>query len=214
LQTDPVLQTASARRGGRGNPQRRTVALPAPVAGEAPRRGRSARSFARRSMRPATLGAILHAGYGVAHGDRRTVPSGGALYPLELYPVVRRAEGLVAGVYRYDPAQHRLELVRGGQVDEELDSVCALDGQLRDAATVVFLAAVFWRTRFKYGLRGYRFALLEAGHCAQNMLLAAHRRDVGALPLGGYYDGAAERLVEVDGVDEAVVYAVAFEGDT
>ena len=41
-----------------------------------------------------------------------------------------------------------------------------------DAAVTVVFAATFWRSRFKYGQRAYRFALLEAGHAAQNLLLA------------------------------------------
>jgi SagB-type dehydrogenase family enzyme len=83
-----------------------------------------------------------------------------------------------------------------------------LDG----VAVVVLVTAVFWRTRCKYGLRGYRFALLEAGHCVQNMLLAARAVDAAALPLGGLYDARAEALVNVDGVEESVVYAVALGG--
>ena len=46
------------------------------------------------------------------------------------------------------------------------------------------VTAMFWRTRFKYGLRGYRFALLEAGHVVQNAVLAATAMRVAALPLG------------------------------
>ena len=47
---------------------------------------------------------------------------------------------------------------------------------------------MFWRTRFKYGLRGYRFALLEAGHVMQNAVLAAAALALPALPVGGFYD--------------------------
>ncbi|HEX7582631.1 MAG TPA: nitroreductase family protein, partial [Gaiellaceae bacterium] len=82
----------------------------------------------------------------------------------------------------------------------------------RDATAVVFVTSVFWRTRFKYGLRGYRFALLEAGHVVQNVLLAAAALRVAALPLGGFYDARAEKLLGVDGVDESVVYAVVLGG--
>ena len=71
---------------------------------------------------------------------------------------------------------------------------------------------MFWRTRFKYGLRGYRFALLEAGHAAQNLLLAATALRVPALPLGGFFDARVEALLGIDGVDESVLYGIALGG--
>ena len=76
------------------------------------------------------------------------------------------------------------------------------------AAAVLLLLAVFGRTRFKYGLRGYRFALLEAGHVVQNVALTAVALDLAALPLGGFYDAQVDDLVGADGVEESVVYGV------
>ena len=98
-------------------------------------------------------------------------------------------------------------------IGPELEAACPLPGLLAGAAAVVFVTAVFWRSRFKYGLRGYRFALLEAGHVAQNVLVAATELAVAALPLGGFYDARVERLLGVDGVDESVVYAIVLGGD-
>ena len=71
---------------------------------------------------------------------------------------------------------------------------------------------MIWRSRFKYGERGYRFALLEAGHAAQNMLLAATALALAALPLGGFYDRRLDELVGADGLDEATLYAIALGG--
>ena len=71
---------------------------------------------------------------------------------------------------------------------------------------------MFWRSRFKYGLRGYRFALLEAGHVMQNALLAATAMRVPALPLGGFYDCRLDELVGADGLEESTVYAALIGG--
>ncbi len=76
----------------------------------------------------------------------------------------------------------------------------------------IVVTGVFWRSRFKYGLRGYRFVLLEAGHVGQNVVLAAAALGLPALPLGGFYDRPVESLVGVDGLDEAVVYVVLLGG--
>ena len=67
---------------------------------------------------------------------------------------------------------------------------------------------MFWRTRFKYGLRGYRFALIEAGHVAQNLLLTATALRLGSVPLGGLFDRRIDELLDLDGVNESVLYAV------
>ena len=66
----------------------------------------------------------------------------------------------------------------------------------------------FWRSRFKYGQRGYRFALLEAGHLAQNVLLAAEALDLGAAPIGGFYDRQLAEFLEIDGVNEGPLYVI------
>ena len=76
----------------------------------------------------------------------------------------------------------------------------------------VVVTAMFWRSRFKYGARGYRFALLEAGHLAQNAVLASTALDLPALPLGGFYDRRLDRLVGADGLDEATVHAIVLGG--
>ncbi|HET8894208.1 MAG TPA: SagB/ThcOx family dehydrogenase [Gaiellaceae bacterium] len=147
------------------------------------------------------LATMLLAGYGA-----RAVPSGGALYPLEVYVAARRVTGLPRGILHLDPERRVLEILVEGDLADELDAAMPAPEVLADASAVIFVTAVFWRTRFKYGLRGYRFALLEAGHVMQNVLLAATALGVTAFPLGGFYDAAVEELLGVDGIDESVLY--------
>jgi SagB-type dehydrogenase family enzyme len=216
LVASPLLLEAS-RRPGRRNGQLPAVALPPP---KLPRTRLRAALHDRRSAPPPAsgalalpaLGAILAAGYGSSAPGRRSVPSGGALYPLEVYVTAARVEGLPCGVFHLDPLRHVLEVQQEASVAEALAAASPLPGLMSEAAAVLFITAVFWRTRFKYGLRGYRFALLEAGHAMQNVLLAATALRVPALPLGGYYDAQVEELLGVDGVDESVVYAAALGG--
>jgi nitroreductase len=63
-------------------------------------------------------------------------------------------------------------------------------------------------SRFKYGLRGYRFVLLEAGHLAQNVLLVCEGLRLAAVPIGGFYDRPLDDLLGADGVNESILYAV------
>ena len=74
---------------------------------------------------------------------------------------------------------------------------------------LILVAGIFGRTRFKYGLRGYRFALLEAGHVAQNIVLAATALDVASVPLGAFFDRRTDEFLGLDGVNESALYTIA-----
>jgi SagB-type dehydrogenase family enzyme len=215
LSEHPAL-SASMRRSSRRHPHRRRVSLaPAPL-----HRARlEATLRARRSLPPApgsTLEladlAALATAYEADPGTGlRAVPSGGALYPLELYLLARRVGGLSAGTYHLDPFDRALELLGEGTPD--LAGAFVDESVADNAAAIAVVTGVFSRSRCKYGLRGYRFALLEAGHLMQTLLLLTTALGIDALPLGGFYDAALDRLVRANGVDESVVYAVALGRD-
>ena len=153
------------------------------------------------------LGAAYAAG---AHG-RRPVPSAGALYPLELYVVAPAVNGLDRGIYHFNP--FRLRLARLAPFSCSDVRAALVDPSILDhASALVVVTAVFARSRIKYGLRGYRFALLEAGHVIQNAVLAATELGLPALPLGGFYDRLLDGLVGADSLDEATVHAFVLGG--
>jgi SagB-type dehydrogenase family enzyme len=77
------------------------------------------------------------------------------------------------------------------------------------AAACVILAASFQRSRVKYGLRAFRFVLLEAGHVAQNVLLAAAALNLAALPIGGFFDARLDAFLMLDGLNESALYLIA-----
>ncbi len=161
------------------------------------------------------LAVVLEASYvapaAALGAARRPVPSAGALYPLELYVLGLRVAGIEAIAFHYNPFRHRLEIL--GAVDFDDVREALVDPTLVDrAAAILVVTAVFWRSRFKYGLRGYRFALLEAGHVVQNAVLAATALGLSALPLGGFYDRRLDALVGADRLDEASVYALVLGG--
>jgi SagB-type dehydrogenase family enzyme len=200
------------------------VALPTPAAldqplGEVIERRRSQRDFDRGPIAFDAFAALLHAGYGVtcvldSEGDRparmlRAVPSGGALYPLELYAAVVRVDELGPGLYHFDPLRSGLEGLTAGLTVEELAALSTYPEIASACAVLVFVVAIFGRTRFKYGLRSYRFALLEAGHVAQNLVLAATALGLAAVPLGAFFDRRTDAFLQLDGVNESTLYAIA-----
>ena len=77
------------------------------------------------------------------------------------------------------------------------------------AAVVFIWTAVFARTLWKYGQRGYRYVYMDAGHIAQNLALAAEATGLASCPIAALYDGQANSLVGVDGTAESVIYMTA-----
>jgi SagB-type dehydrogenase family enzyme len=173
------------------------------------------RSLSRAYDRPLSrlqLAALLATAYRSVNG-RRPVPSAGALYPLELYVVALDVDSIEPGAYHYNPFRHRLERLRPAARDDV--AAALVDPALAEhTATLIVVTAMFWRSRFKYGARGYRFALLEAGHLMQNAVLAAAAMKLPALPIGGFYDCKLDALVGANGLDEAAVYALLVGGET
>lgn len=219
LAGDPVMH-ASVERASRRHPHRPSIELgrqelPAGTLADALTRRRSTLSGSDGSLGAPALASVLATAYGARTRDgveRRAVPSGGALYPLELYVLALDVAGVEPGVYHYEPYRHELELLREGRPAEPLAEALIDPSLVASVTAAIVVTGVFWRSRFKYGLRGYRFVLLEAGHVGQNVVLAAAALGLPALPLGGFYDRPVESLVGVDGLDEAVVYVVLLGG--
>jgi SagB-type dehydrogenase family enzyme len=216
LERSPEVRTSAARSTKRHRGVQ-TVELPRPAFGDA-RLGdafvqrRSTRTFGNAPVQLDQLASLLGAAYGVTGtfgvGEQcvRTVPSGGALYPLELYVASCRVAGLDHAIYHYDPLRHVLERLRPVAPERELAELSPYPTLLCPSAAVVVVTAMFWRSRFKYGSRAYRFTLIEAGHVAQNFLLAASALQLAAVPVGGFYDRRVDAFVGANSLHEATLY--------
>lgn len=177
----------------------------------------SCRQYGIRPMPLATLATLLGGAYGIVRMGAirvgvnalfRTVPSAGGLFPLEIYVVTRNVSGIVDGIHHYAVRKHCLELLRTCGLFVEQHSSLLADPFVRDANVVAFITAVFGRTQKKYGPRGYRYILLEAGHIAQNLCLLATEQGLGSLCMGGFMDSKLNRFLGLDGIHEAAVYGV------
>jgi len=186
---------------------------------QAIRRRLTCRSFSSSPLTLNELSTILAVGNGVEgvvqlgpHEHlERPMPSGGGLYPLEFYPIVRQVEGLAPGLYHYAPLMHQLEQLKLMEFpDTFISQIFMNQPYLVGARVVLLITAVVERSMHKYGDRGYRYILLEAGHSAQNMCLAAASLNLGVLPLGGFFDSFVAELLEINQEEEAILYALGF----
>jgi SagB-type dehydrogenase family enzyme len=178
----------------------------------------SCRAYSSAALTLGDLASVLDAAYGVAalvqaptglQALARVVPSAGGLYPLELYVASRSVESLHPGLHRYNVLYHTLEPLRSGPVFDEILSAVLTRDFVADASVLLIWTVVFERVLGKYGPRGYRYALLEAGHSAQNACLMAGERRLGSLCLGGFRDAQLNHTLGVDVRTEAAVYCMA-----
>lgn len=162
---------------------------------------RSRRDFAEKPLTLAQLSQILWAAQGVTDEETgfRTAPSAGALYPLEIYVVVKTegVEGLEGGVYYYCPEGHGLQLHLGDYTHQDLVAACLGQGACEQAPVSLVVAAEYERTTGKYGERGERYVHMEAGHVSQNIYLQVESLGLGTVTIGAFIDEEMSRVLNL-----------------
>jgi SagB-type dehydrogenase family enzyme len=185
-----------------GMPQR--IMLPTPVTEgdqsleETLKERRSVREFMDEPLSLAEISQLLWAAQGITDPrGYRTAPSAGALYPIELYLVT--AEGL----FHYNPRDLSLTRTKEGDLREDLCEAGLDQKVIAEAPAVFILTVVYERVEVKYGAeRTPRYVHLEAGHAAQNLLLQAVSLDLGATPIGAFYDKQVQSVLDLPGDHE------------
>ncbi len=178
------------------------------------RRRRSGRDFTKAPIDTNSISTLL--GYscgniGAVESGRhgRAYPSAGGRFPLEVYPLVLKGGEIPAGLYHYNVKDHALDVLWKREFnDMDIGSLFTYEWA-RNASAVIILTAVFWRNQNKYGERGYRYILLEGGHIGQNICLASEALGLKSCPLAGMREEALERLIDIDGITESVIYSIA-----
>lgn len=157
---------------------------------------RSLRGFADKPLTAAEAGQLLWAAQGLSGAEgRRTAPSAGATYPLVLYLVTGRVDGLAAGIYRYHPQGHRLAAVAAGDLRAGLAAATRGQNWVGSAPVLVIIAAEPARTAARYGSRAERYVAIEAGAAAQNLLLQAEALGLGGTVVGAFDEAGLRALV-------------------
>ncbi len=197
------------------NPAQSEITLPEPgYSGigleEAIKERRSVREYTGENITLEELSMLLWSGQGITSDwGGRAAPSAGALYPIELYVVPNRVEGVYCGIYRYVPQEHKLVLVREGDFGEEVAAAALEQKWVRDAAAVIVMTAVRERTASKYGDASDRYIAMEAGHISENILLEATSLGLGAVPVGGFVPGEMDSVLGLeDGENSLYITAV------
>ena len=173
---------------------------------EAIEKRRSIRVFSTKPLKLSEISQLLWAGQGITSPTGlRAAPSPIALFLVNTYLLAGSVEGLEPGFYKYKPADHSLELLKKGDMRQELGKL----GQSiynESAATLVF-ASFDERAKKAVGEAAVKIALLEIAHIAENVLLQATALDLASVPSSGYDTDKAREILGIP-AEETPLYFV------
>ncbi|KKG16869.1 nitroreductase [Methanosarcina sp. 2.H.T.1A.6] len=159
---------------------------------------RSLREYADRELSEPLISRFLWATQGISSkGVLRTVPSAGALYPLEVHIVIGEGNGLEAGIYRYIAEEHSLIQEIPGDMRTKLSEAALSESMIKNAPVSLVISAVYPRITSKYGKRGLRYAHMEAGHAAQNVYLLGVELGIGTCAVGAFADEEIKKVLKM-----------------
>jgi len=162
------------------------------------RQRRSVREFQGEALSLQEISQLLWATQGITDPDgKRTAPSAGATYPLEVFLVAGKEGGLPAGLYRYRPREHDLVCDAEGDRRAKLATAALEQEWLADAPVTIVIAAVYERTARKYRQRAERYVHIEVGHAAQNVHLQAVALALGTVVVGAFDDAEVKRVLSL-----------------
>lgn len=191
---------ASVLKGGRGKVKEENIKLPSPKTigkmslEEAIVNRHSVRNFSKKELSLEDISQLLWVAYGQRDvdsvtGASKTVPSAGALYPMEIYLVSPN------GVFHYFPSSHSLKEISDKDLRSALSRAALWQEALTRAAVNFVITCVYDKICWKYGERGMRYAHIEAGHIAQNIHLQAVCLGLGSAPIGAFSDTAVQKAL-------------------
>lgn len=165
---------------------------------EALSKRRSARDYSKDFLNIDDLSQLLWSAQGITNkADGRTVPSAGALYPLEIYAVIGEVKGIKPGLYHYDPERHTISKQAEGDLRAKLSGVSLHQSAIAKAPATLIIAAVYERTTKKYGERGIKYVHMEVGSAAENIYLQCESLGLATVFIGAFEDAKVKKVLGI-----------------
>ncbi len=160
---------------------------------------RTIRSFTSQQLSLEQFSQLLWAAYGITEdrGYKRAAASGGACYPMDIYALVGEEgiKGMDAGIYHYEPMGHSVSLILEGDLREAVARASLGQMWMATPPLSLVICAEYARITSRYGDRGVRYAMIEAGHMGQNIFLQAEALGLGAGIVGAFRDEAVIQVM-------------------
>jgi SagB-type dehydrogenase family enzyme len=170
---------------------------------------RTIRSFSPGTLELNQLSQLLWSAQGITEngGFKRAAPSAGAMYPMDVYAVVGRSSvvQIEAGVYRYEPNGHALSYITKEDVRDRVAKASLSQMWMAQAPLNIVITAEYSRITVKYKERGIRYAMIEAGHIAQNLFLQAEALGLKAAIVGAFHDNELIEIMKIPRTHEPLL---------
>lgn len=159
---------------------------------------RSVREYTDQGLSLEELGQLLWSAYGVTSPEGyRTAPSAMTLYPLRIYVVAALIEGLPVGLYRHDPVDRTLEVLKDSDFRAELYA-CTFDQKpVRTAPAVILFTGVYSVAEKVFGASGSEYVHMDLGHAGQNVHLQAESLGLGTVVIAAFRREAVRELFDL-----------------
>jgi SagB-type dehydrogenase family enzyme len=195
------------------------IPLPAPIAIDMTLSDALLKRNSYRTVSPGTLislssiSTMLGWSIGLRADGKRPYPSGGGKYSIETYLIAQGVDSLPMGVFHYSPERHVLEHLWDTPAETKLCEGSPHDAWAEHSSALIVFTALWERSFPKYGDFSYALSLLEAGHMAENTLLAATALRIGACSMSGYNDANVSALLDIDNDTEQPIHTIALNAE-
>jgi SagB-type dehydrogenase family enzyme len=151
----------------------------------------SVRKYRDKEIEIEKISQILWAAQG-KKGQKRTIPSAGATYPLEIYATLKDK-----GYFHYNFRNHVLNLKTEENICKKLAIESWNQKFIEESYLNIIICADNSRTTKRYGERGIRYVYIEVGHCAQNIHLEAIALGLVSVPIGAFQDNNVKKVMKL-----------------
>lgn len=139
---------------------------------------------------------LLAAFMGSKHPVRRPYPSAGAQYPCNIYFIIKRSEDYNPGVYYLDLFEGKLVQIFA-MAPHQFSSIGIYEESKFNAAAYLIVTGQLFRSTNKYGVRGYRYCLLEGGIVTWQANLVLEEIGKRSVWIGGFDDKALANSIGI-----------------
>lgn len=172
---------------------------------EALAKRRSCSAYTDKALTPAQIGQLCWAAQGITEPTKgfRTAPSAMTLYSIRVYVVDR------SGVSEYMPKEHALKALQNENRIAELRALVGKPANMGGAVAAIVLGMDLAPLEARAGARAEKFAAMEAGHVAQNVLLQATAIGLASIPVGGFDAAKVTALLKLpEGITPAYILPI------
>lgn len=171
---------------------------------------RSKRQFEGRPITFDQLSYLLWATQGITAtkgtANLRAVASAGNCHCFNTYVIPNMVDGLGKGLYLYNSLENTLGLIRAGDISGELALACLNQKMTAECAVCFIWTAVTPKMTNRYGLRGYRYMFIDAGHVGAHLQLACEDIGLGSCNIAAYMDDMVSEFLGLKSENELPIY--------